>query len=445
MKLNEFKKPKKVDEGFWDAVVGDKAVAAVKSMGKGISTQDQMVTDRFVNNFVSDAISSLRTGVNGGLINPKVKSKPQVTNPKEVPPPGPETKPVDPAKLAGLEIPAGQRRAQAAPKPANSTTTATQQKPVQQPTARQLTGLDTPAYLRRKAPTATPGQPAPAPSAKAAAAQAVPKVNAKQQQQNIKDMNAYVSSAAKTLNSAENDGVKMAMAKELVNYMADRKGYPEWQNGLGTVQQVIKKAGLDPNFAKLAVNRVRTGQQMTEAQNIYFINKLLEAIDITWEELGLVVLKESDSKYIIAESKYYALNNLFENILSEAVSVGDYMKNWFAKYMGDVDYTAYKDDINKLLLSIEQNYPKVKPQMTKLGQMVYSISKQAGIGSNALSPDKSSDATSTTAPAGTQATKRPRIIRPNPKVEKIQQDIENLHKTNPNAFKQLQQKMGTLK
>jgi hypothetical protein len=196
-------------------------------------------------------------------------------------------------------------------------------------------------------------------------------------------MNQYIQSAAKTLNATQDKNQKIALTKELVNYMADRKGYPEWDNAVATVQQVIKKGAVDPNFANAAVGKIKAGQTMAEAWKVFYINKLLEAVDLSWDDIGLTVLKESTSKhYIIAETKYYKLNNLFENILNEAQSIGDYLKNWYAGYMKGVNYGPNQADVDKLINQVEATYgqDKGKKALEQLAQMSYSLSKGAAPG-----------------------------------------------------------------
>lgn len=329
MKINDFKKiEQKVNEGFWDALIGDRAAAGLKSMGSGKTSQQQLAMDIFIKDFVGDALTALETGVKSGLIDPNMKSK------------GDGAKPVDPA---GVKPAPGQPGAPAAAAPG------------------------------------TPAAPAAGGLPKTSTAPAVGKY--KQQQQTTQNMNQYVQSAAKTINATQDKAQKIALTKELVNYMADRKGSPEWENGVATVQQVIKKGNVDPNFANAALAKIKAGQTMAEAWKVFYINKLLEAVNLTWKDIGLTVLKESKSKhYIIAETKYLKLNSLFENILNEAESVGDYMKKWFAQYMQGVNYSANQADIDKLLAAIEQSYPKSKPQLTQLAQMAFAISKGAAPG-----------------------------------------------------------------
>jgi hypothetical protein len=149
-----------------------------------------------------------------------------------------------------------------------------------------------PAAASAAAPAAAPTKTAPGNAAAPGAAQ-------KQTNQNL---NAYVQNAASTLNKATDPAQKMALTKELVNFMADRKDYPEWQNALGTVQKVIKGAQLNPNFANSAISRAKAGQTM-ESWQAYWINKLLEAVGYTWRDLGLRVLSESATTVRVVDFK----------------------------------------------------------------------------------------------------------------------------------------------
>lgn len=342
MKLNDFKKiEQQINEGFWDTLIGDKAVASIKSPFTGATSHQQLVQDIFIKDFMGDAISALNTGVKSGLIDPKARS---LADPEA----GGEKDPVDPSAVNSEPgTPGAPASKPGAPDAA--TTTAQPAKP---------------------GTTQKPGTSA-----------AVAKYN--QQKQTTQNMNQYIQGAAKTINSTQDKAQKIALTKELVNYMADRKGSPEWDNGFASVQSVIKKGNVDPKFANAALAKMKAGQTMAEAWKIFYINKLLESVNLTWKDIGLSVLKESTSKhYIIVETKYYKLNHLFESILNEAVSIENYMKKWFAQYMQGVDYSEYSDDINKLIKRIEQNYPKIKPDLTQLARMAFSISKGAAPGAS---------------------------------------------------------------
>lgn len=356
MKLNDFKKiEQQINEGFWDSLIGDKAVASIKSPFTGATSQQQLTQDIFIKDFMGDAVSSLKTGVKSGLIDPTKTAS--------------VAKPVDPASV----------------KPPSTTAAAKAQQ-----------------YNKQK--------------------------------QSIRDVNQYIQSTAKAINVTNNREEKIALTKELVNYMADRKDTPEWNNAMGTVQQVIKKSNLDPESASSAMTKLKAGQVMAEAFKIYYINKLLEAVDLTWEDLGLVVLKEANSKkYIIAESKYVKLNNLFESILNEADTVGDYMQKWFAQYMTGVDYSEYANDVNQVIKNIEQSYPKIKPGLKKLAQMAYAISKGK---SGRRSEPEAQPAQSEQPAQPTRRTKGSEMTK------QITDELIKLKDTDPRAYKELLAKMS---
>jgi hypothetical protein len=328
MKLNDFKQTEQqLDELRLSSLVGDYGSAAIKKLfGKtgGKTTQQQMAQDIFIKDFVGDAISSLETGIKSGLINPSARGTPRQVNP------------------ASVQPQAGQ--------PGATTPTAP------------------------NAPTTTkPGGTAPA----------VGKFN--QQKQTTQNMNQYIQKAAQTINATQDKNQKIALTKELVNYMADRKGYPEWDNGLATVQQVIKKGNVDPNFANAALNKMKAGQTMAEAWKIFYINKLLESVKLSWKDVGLSVLKESTSKnYIIVESKYLKLNNVFESIVEAAKgqSIQDYLQNWFAQYMQGVNYSSQQQMVDKLINNVAKTYAqdKGKQALETLAQSAWALSKGSAPG-----------------------------------------------------------------
>lgn len=332
MKITEFKNIQKLDELRLDQVVGSYGAAGLKQLGNRLlgrakgqaSVAQRELMDKFINNFVGDAILNIDQGIQTGLIDPNV-----------------------------------------------TTPAATQVNPntVQQQTP---------------ATTATPA--ASAGSARDPDAGAKAKGAYDAQKQTSQNINNYVRKVAADLNATTDKRQKMALTKEIVNFMADRKNYPEWQNAVATVQQIIKKQNPDPNFANAAIERLKSGQVMAEAWQIFWINKLLEAVKISWSDLGLSVLKESKTKkYKIVESKYYKLNNLFEGLLNEAVSISDFIKTrWLPKYARsrNLDYSSDTADVEKMADEIQASYTKDKGQaaLRKLGGMMFTIGNLAGTG-----------------------------------------------------------------
>lgn len=200
----------------------------------------------------------------------------------------------------------------------------------------------------------------------------------KAQQQTTQNINNYVKQAAQQINQTTDKNQKIAIAKELVNSMADRQGTPEWNNAVKGVEGIIRRA-TDPGFANAAITNLRAGKTMTEAYRIYYINKLIESIGLTWDDLGLCVLKENNSFYI-AESKYVKLNQLFESIVEVAgggqQSVGQYMLDWFNQYMNGVDWKSKEGVVLPLIQSIEDSYPSgYKRAIKTLAKTAFAISK----------------------------------------------------------------------
>lgn len=339
MKLNEFKVTnKRVDELALNQLIGDYGSAAAKQignrlMGRGegnLSIKDKMAKDKFLQDFIGRASTALDSAVSSGLVDPN---------------------------LGGVTPPA-------APEPKEPT----------------LNPEPTPAPTPEPGPTPSPATtPEPTkpgmPSSQKAAA------TARGQRETNQNLNNYVQGAAKALNTATDKNQKIQLTKELVNYMADRKDYPEWGNAVATVQQVIKKGGTDPNFANAALAKLKTGQTMAESWQMYWINKLLEAVDLTWGDLGLTVLKESKgTKFKIVETKYYKLNKIFESMMfeAEAESIQSWFKRWLAQYMKGVDLSDPKTaaQIDQYINAIQQSYMKDKGKaaLNQLANAAFSLS-----------------------------------------------------------------------
>ncbi len=336
MKLNEFKvsKKKRVDELALNQVIGDYGAAAAKQVGNrllgrgegNLSIKDKMAKTKFLQDFVGRASTALDSAISSGLVDPNLGS------------------PAQPAVEPAPQI---------------------------EPTLDPV-GATTPgAPAAPAAPAAKPGMGV---GQKAAAAQ-------RGQRETNQNLNNYVQGAAKALNSATDKNQKVQLTKELVNFMADRKDYPEWGNAVATVQQVIKNGNVDPNFANAALAKLKSGQTMAESWQIYWINKLLEAVDLTWGDLGLTVLQESKStSFRIVESKYHKLNKIFESMMYEAQaeSIQSWFKRWLAQYMKGVDLSDPQTaaQIDQYVNAIQQSYKKDKGKaaLNQLANAAFSLS-----------------------------------------------------------------------
>jgi len=146
-------------------------------------------------------------------------------------------------------------------------------------------------------PPANPpaGGPTPPAGPGAAARQANQSQQATQQ-----NLNNYVRNVAGELNAA-NPQQKMQLTKELINYMADRKGTPEHDEAVPTVKQMIKRSGANPQFINKAVQALQSGQTLTMERRVYqVITKLLEMTNQSWKTVGIrAVLSESTNKIVV--------------------------------------------------------------------------------------------------------------------------------------------------
>jgi len=196
----------------------------------------------------------------------------------------------------------------------------------------------------------------------------------------IQQLNNYIKKIAQNIKAENNPQEKMKRVKEVINVMADRKDYPEWDNAKKAVQNIIQNADIDKAFAGSAVKRLETGQTMTEAWKIYFINKLLEYTNFSWDDTGFAVLKESNNYYLV-ESLEYEFESLFESLLNEEPNkktVTQWLTSWFVNYTKGIDLSEYKDDIASLINAVEWPARKAKPALQKLGKAAWSIAKEQG-------------------------------------------------------------------
>ena len=135
--------------------------------------------------------------------------------------------------------------------------------------------------LNKTTPAAAPKA---VPGAKAAAA---PKAG---------NLNTYFQNFSKEMQGAGDKNQKIALAKELVNTVADRGGEDS-----ATAVSILRKVGgdLDNNFKQAAMNALKNGQRLLK-QSVYFeISKMLRENNLSWSDLGIRVhLLEGTNKLI---------------------------------------------------------------------------------------------------------------------------------------------------
>jgi len=365
MKINDvyIKESEQIDELRLSNLIGGAASSKIKSaFGGGKSAATILAQEIFVKDFVSDAVSALENAKAAGLIAPPQpgKSGEEETTPPEQPVAEPG-----------------------------------------QPQGEQPQGEQPPAQ-----PQGQPQQAAQPQQAKAARKQGD---GGKAQAARIKAMNDYLKKVSTQMSQIADPKQKQELSKEMINYMMDRQGSPEWENGLKTVEFILNK-NLDPKFAMASIQRLKGGQQMNvnpanapkarqganyfkESQwQVYWMNKLAEACGFTLKQLGFTVLQEHRTKvYRIVESRYYKMNNIFESIMEAGeqsaqagIPFGKFMRDWFGQYMQGVDYTTNKPALYQIIDQMENTYNNKKGKidkanLQKLAQGGWAASKAVGV------------------------------------------------------------------
>lgn len=126
----------------------------------------------------------------------------------------------------------------------------------------------------------------------AGANQAVGKQTAKQPK--ASSLNNYFQNFSKTMKQTSDKGQKIALAKELVNIVADRGG----QDSQSAVALLRRSGTLDNNFKQAAMNALKKGTRMESVFVEQFLQVLKEN-DISLKDIGLSMTLTEDSAYIV--------------------------------------------------------------------------------------------------------------------------------------------------
>ena len=112
-------KPRTINEGFLDALLGDVGAAGLSSIGSGTTTQQQLAQSLFIKDFIGDAIVSLSNGIKTGVVNPNLES----SSPEDEVKPTPRQSPGRMAQKTQARMQAQRTTAAQKPKPIAENTT----------------------------------------------------------------------------------------------------------------------------------------------------------------------------------------------------------------------------------------------------------------------------------------------------------------------------------
>ena len=117
---------------------------------------------------------------------------------------------------------------------------------------------------------------------------------AQPQQQKASSLNKYFQNFSSTMKQTSDKGQKIALAKELVNIVADRGG----QDSQSAVALLRRSGTLDNNFKQAAMNALKKGTRMESVFVEQFLQVLKEN-DISLKDIGLRMTLTEDSAYIV--------------------------------------------------------------------------------------------------------------------------------------------------
>ena len=219
----------------------------------------------------------------------------------------------------------------------------------------------------------------------------------------VQATNNYIKGISQQMSKIQDPKQKMELSKELVNYMKDRQGRAEWENGVKTAEMVLKK-NLDPKFAMGLIGQLKRPlkqAQQTQSQNpsaapkgnvqeaydIYMLNKLAEACGFTLKQLGYTVLTEGrPNKYRLVQNNYLKLNNIFESMLGEAAgtkTMKQFLNDWLANYMQGIPEADYGPALKGIVDEFSNAWNTTgkldQTILGKLGKGSYAATKTAGV------------------------------------------------------------------
>lgn len=388
MKINEFKKPKQIDEGMADNLFG--AYNVPEKLRSMFSGQDAVANPAkaqkiFINDFYSKIKLALDNAVKGGLVNPSITQfiQPQPNHPAPKPAPSPapapntkpqttpNASPATPANYYGNVSPSNVKAATPTSNPLSApvvnrgnTITANTTPGQPAPTRGGITsggiGYKKPtntSSVRSATPTASPATPAPVPPK-------APKP-------------AGPTSAQQTVDAAKQHRQEIAKAQQ--------------------VQAAGKAAAAKPGFQRTAADR------------------------IAMKAAGL------------SEDAYDRLNTIFESIMEageepQQQGIYQFVRNWYADYMGNLNWKAHEPQINKLLQNVQTSYKTDggKAALSQLAQATYSLASATTAGRNGSRPSYADNEYAS-----------PQQSIQNLPPEQIKKAMVSLHNRNPYEYNQI--------
>jgi hypothetical protein len=109
----------------------------------------------------------------------------------------------------------------------------------------------------------------------------------------------YIHNWAGSINAAASEQEKINLAKEVVNFLADRQGQPESERAKAQVAATLRRSGLNPSVNSKVLRAVKNGVRL-ERRNYQLANMVLEAVGLSWKAIGYrIALSESTLTHVV--------------------------------------------------------------------------------------------------------------------------------------------------
>ena len=373
MKLNEVKRPQKLDELDLSHVIGDYGAAGAKQIGNRLfgnkalgqlSVGDRMTKDIFLRDFTGNATSSLLSAIQSGLVDPNAKAGAAPQPPTQANAPA---APLTPAQVRQQKQAAAAQTAQA--NMAGNTVQPVQAQPgqpVQPQQAQPAQTPQTPAQIRQQKQTA---------AAQAAQAGMTPKAVAP-----VAPVAQTPAQVRQQKQTAAAQAAQAGMTPKAVAPVATAAPVvPKARGGkvagqLSATPNAIRKR----NARSIAADRNRLiGDNGNANESIYHkLNSLFE---------GLLNINEATMAQTVAPAgnvvgQANAQQQAAAPVASTKRSIAAYLKTWFKKYtLLDQMASDAQQQADALMAQVEATWGKDhgKAALEQLGNLAFTLKQSA--------------------------------------------------------------------
>ncbi len=124
----------------------------------------------------------------------------------------------------------------------------------------------------------------------------------------VQAISKYMNNWATAIKAETDKNKKIQLAKEVVNFLADRKDTPEAQSAVPAAIAILKRSNMGPIQAKL-ISSLKSGLTMEESMQL--MERILLECDLTWSDLAVqVVINEHANQIEVYDIMYQIKQSL---------------------------------------------------------------------------------------------------------------------------------------